>query len=97
MASVKYAARAFSDLERLAEFLSQVDKLLARRTMMLIEEAVKALARHPFLGRPVESGLSELVVSHGKTGYLVLYRIDETHDVVMILAMRHQCEGGYFK
>ncbi len=47
------------------------------------------------VGRPVESGLRELVISRGKTGYLALYRYEEQRDRVLVLAIRHQREAGY--
>ena len=57
--------------------------------------AIEALADHPLLGRPVELGYRELVISRGRSGYLALYRYDEALDEVLILAIRHQREAGY--
>jgi plasmid stabilization system protein ParE len=61
----------------------------------LIATAVEALAHHPLLGRPAESGYRELVISRGRTGYLALYRYEEARDRILVLAIRHQCETGY--
>jgi plasmid stabilization system protein ParE len=58
----------------------------------LIDDAVDILARHPLIGRQVESGLRELVVSQGKTGYLALYSYEADHDAILILAIRHQSD-----
>lgn len=52
------------------------------------------LGRHPLLGRIVESGLRELVISRGRTGYVALYRYDAIRDEVFVLALRHQRELG---
>jgi plasmid stabilization system protein ParE len=61
----------------------------------LIRRAVMLLGEHPFVGRTVEHGLRELVISRGKTGYLALYDYDESADEVIVLAVRHQREAGY--
>jgi plasmid stabilization system protein ParE len=61
----------------------------------LIATAVEALAHHPLLGCPAESGYRELVISCGRTGYLALYRYEEARDRILVLAIRHQRETGY--
>ena len=68
---------------------------MATRAVRSILEAVEFLDRHPQVGRPVEHGLRELVISYGKTGYLALYRFDLKSDEVRILALRHQREEDY--
>jgi len=95
MAGVSYTPRAASDLFRLVEFLADSDPHAAAETADLIATAVEALARHPLLGRAVESGYRELVISRGKTGYLALYRYDEARDRILVLAIRHQLEAGF--
>jgi addiction module RelE/StbE family toxin len=95
MAAVSYARRALSDLQRLVDFLAESDPPAAAQTAELIISAVDALRHHPLLGRPVESGFRELVISRGRTGYLALYRYDEAHDRVLVLTVRHQREAGY--
>ena len=95
MASVSYSPRAASDLLRLFDFLADDDPLAAAETAELIAMAVEALERHPLLGRPVESGYRELVISRGRSGYLALYRYDEARDRILVLAIRHQREAGY--
>ena len=93
MARVSYAARAGEDLERLHRFmLDQAGALVAAQAVAAIVEAVDLLDRHPQIGRPVEHGLRELVISYGKTGYLALYRFDPITDQVRVLAVRHQRE-----
>jgi plasmid stabilization system protein ParE len=61
----------------------------------LIASAVEALQFHPLLGRPVESGYRELIISRGRSGYLALYRYDDARDRVLVLSIRHQREAGY--
>lgn len=96
MAKLIYAERAFADLEKLTDFLVESDPPAAAETVGLIEEAVALLRRHPLIGRPVELGLRELVISRGRTGYVALYSFEEAQDAVLILAIRHQREAGYW-
>ena len=96
MARLSYSAQALADLERLTDFLIETDRLLAEETIGLIEEAVELLVRHPLIGRPVEPPLRELVISRGRTGYVALYSFEEEQDAVLILAVRHQREAGYW-
>lgn len=92
---VDYAERALSDLERLHTFLARADPRAAAASIARITSAVEALHDHPLIGRPVEAGLRELVISRGKTGYVALYRYDEAKDGVLLLCIRHQREAGY--
>lgn len=91
MAEVVYSEEAIGDLRRVMEFVEGAGAEVAA----LIVEAVELLARHPFLGRPVEQGLRELVISRGRTGYGALYRVVEIEDVVLVLGVRHQRELGW--
>ncbi len=95
MARLIYSSQALRDLERLSNFLLDSDPRAAGATLDLIEEAVLVLGRHPLIGRPVESGLHELVISRGRSGYVALYSFEQAHDAVLILAIRHQREAGY--
>lgn len=92
---LSYSERAFSDLERLTDFLLESDPSAAVETVGLIEEAVALLKRHLLIGRPVEHDLRELVISRGRTGYVALYSFEQDQEVVLILAIRHQREAGY--
>ena len=94
MAKLIYSGKALGDLERLTDFLIRTDPSAAEETIGLIEEAVELLRRHPLVGRPVEHGLRELVISRGRTGYVALYSFEEARDAVLILAIRHQREAG---
>ncbi len=86
---------AADDLERLTDFLLQTAPESAPGTVETILDALQILARHPRIGRPLPAGLRELVISHGRTGYLALYSHDEGADIALILAIRHQRENEY--
>lgn len=94
MARISYSNQALSDLERITDFLSE-NGLNELETLNLIDEAVTILARHPLIGRQVESGLRELVISQGRTGYVALYSYETRYDAILVLAIRHQLEAGF--
>ncbi len=96
MARLIYSARALDDLERVTDFLVDTDPAAAAVTVDLIAEAVAILAHHPLIGRPAEHGLRELVISRGRTGYVALYSFETAQDCILILAVRHQREAGYW-
>ena len=96
MARLVYSARALDELGRVTDFLVGTDPAAAAVTVDLIAEAVAILAHHPLIGRPAEHGLRELVISRGRTGYVALYSFETAQDCVLILAVRHQREAGYW-
>ena len=109
MARVVYSLRAQRSLERIFEFYAERDARLAGRVLEVIYQAVAALRYHPHLGRPAEEALLELIISHGKTGFVALYDYDadapaqrgspadplEPPGRVYVRAIRHQREAGY--
>ncbi len=95
MAEVVYSRNAFSDLERLADFLSKDASKAAIAAIDVIQDGIEILGRHPLVGRPCEEGLRELLISYGKSGYVALYSYEQPQDVVLVLAIRHQREAGY--
>lgn len=86
---------AAEDLAQLVDFLLIEHPEDAIVTVDLIVDALKILNDHPLIGRPIEHGMRELVISRGKTGYLALYDYDEATELVVVLAIRHQRERGY--
>lgn len=95
MAQVRLSRRAQRDLERLYEFLAAVSPEAAAESLRHIIEAVDVLARHPLIGRGLHAELRELVISHGRTGYVALYRFLPERNVVRVVAIRHQREAGF--
>jgi|SRR5213593_1921822 len=95
MTEIVYAPRALADIERLIDYLIEKEQTVAMATAEVIMDAITVLSEHPLIGRPVEEGLRDLVISRGRSGYLALYRFDLAKDRVLILSIRHQREGGY--
>lgn len=86
---------AAGDLDALVDFLRDSFPHEAVQTVDLITDALCILAQHPKIGRPLEQGLRELVISRGKSGYLALHQYDEAADLAIVLVVRHQREQGY--
>ena len=95
MAEVVYSRNAFIDLERLADFLVKNAPEAAVAAIDVIRDGIEILERHPFVGRPCEEGLRELLISYGKSGYVALYSYEQRQDVVLVLAIRRQRGAGY--
>jgi plasmid stabilization system protein ParE len=95
MARVEVTERALADLERLFDFIAAEDPARARKQLLSVRRAFELLSDHPHLGRAVEDGRRELVLSRGRYGYVAKYRWLPKDEVVLILAVRHQLEAGY--
>lgn len=95
MTRLVLAPRALADIERLTEFLLESDATAASATAEILIDGLSILKQHALVGRVIESGLRELVISRGRSGYVALYRYDVASDTALILAIRHQREGGY--
>jgi len=95
VAAIEYSRDAVEDLDRLVRFLLQSHPEHASETAELIAEALGILERHPLIGRPVEHGFYELVVSRGRSGYLVLYDYRPATNQVLVHRIRHQREAGF--
>jgi plasmid stabilization system protein ParE len=95
MAVVAYNPRALADLDRLFDYIAVENPIAAGAAAAAILDAVEILERHPHIGRPVRGRLRELVISHGRAGYVALYRVSPRADSVEMLATRHQREAGY--
>jgi plasmid stabilization system protein ParE len=91
---IVFSSRALLDLERLTDFLIEIDKNAALETIELIESATQTLSQHPFIGRTCATHLRELVISRGKSGYVAIYSFDEKKNAVLICSIRHQEESG---
>lgn len=95
MASLVYAPRALASLERIFRHYAATDVALGRQALRRIDQGVQILADHPLIGRRVDEGMRELVISYGRTGFVALYRFRPERNAVVILAVRHQREAGF--
>lgn len=95
MATVRLTARAFAHLEQIFEFVATTDPNRALTTVQRIREAVMILEHHPLIGRAVEDGRRELVVSRGRSTHVVLYRWLPADDTILVLAVRDARQAGY--
>jgi plasmid stabilization system protein ParE len=88
---------ALDDLERIFEFNAQRDPAMTLDHVEVVHSAVAMLDAHPEIGQPAGRGstLRELVISHGKTGYIALYEYSPIEKLVRVVAIRHQREVGY--
>jgi len=99
---VRLSPTAEADLERLFEFLldlAETSEDLDRAQAAI--DAIRATAQHrlaitPFSFRKAARNPTqrELVIPFGGTGYVALYEIVSTSEVV-VLAVRHQREEDY--
>jgi plasmid stabilization system protein ParE len=86
---------AFDDLLRLEEFLVESDDPMAGELMDFVLDALQVLTHQPGIGRPVEGGLRELIISRRRSGYLARYEFNDARDLVLVARIRHQLESGY--
>jgi plasmid stabilization system protein ParE len=96
MPRLKWSQPALLDIARLYQFLAPKSPDAATRAIKTIRQGVKALARHPEIGRPVEEmspEFREWVIEFGSGAYIALYHYDGKE--VVILAVRHGREAGY--
>jgi len=94
---IVFDIEALDDLERIFEFNFERDPETALEHIDKVRSAVLILDAHPEIGRPAGRGssLRELIISHGKTGYIALYEYSPAETLVRIVAVRHQREAGY--
>jgi plasmid stabilization system protein ParE len=97
--TLSYTTEAREDLNRLYDFLLEIDVDLAARAIDTIDSAVNAMRLHPYICRKAANGAlgrywRELIINFGSSGYVVLFEITD-EDALMIVAVRHQREGDY--
>jgi plasmid stabilization system protein ParE len=94
---LRYTEEALEDFDRLYDYLIDYDVDLADRAYEAIVNAIKILEHFPFSCRKATGDnplLRELIVPFGSSGYVVLFRIDNS-DTVTVAAVRHQREDDY--
>ncbi len=94
MSRIELAAEVAEDLDRIINHLLEhgVEDPVSR--VQDIIAAIDVLERNPLIGRPVSGEKRELVIGRRSHGYVALYRYVAEVDMVFILAIRGQREGG---
>ena len=95
MSLIILSARLREDFDRIFDFLFDHVPANAALHIEAIIDAIDVLATSPLIGRPAAMGQRELIISHGASGYLALYRFDPAQDTVFVLAVRSQRERDY--
>ena len=96
MSRVRWSQPALLDVARLYGFLAPKSRDAAKRAIKAIRRGVKALGKHPEIGRPVEElplEFREWVIDFGHGAHITLYHYDGKQ--IVILAVRHGREAGY--
>jgi plasmid stabilization system protein ParE len=96
MPRLSWSKSALRDIVRLHAFLAPKSRDAAKRAVKAIRQGVKALGKHPEIGRPVEEmspEFREWVIEFGSGAYIALYHYDGKE--IVILAVRHGREAGY--
>ncbi len=88
---------ATSGLERCRQFLKEKNPLAMIRAAQVIDQHFSLLESEPEIGRPFDDlpELRELIIPFGDSGYVALYRFEESDNTIYVLAFRHQKEAGY--
>jgi plasmid stabilization system protein ParE len=96
MSRLRWSQSALLDVSRLHAFLAPKSRNAAKRAVKALRQGVKALAKHPEIGRPVDelpSDFREWVIDFGHGAYIALYHFDGKQ--IVILAVRHGREAEY--
>lgn len=96
MSRLRWSQSALLDVARLHMFLALKSRDAAQRAVKAIRQGVKALGKHPEIGRPVEElppEFREWVIEFGSGAHVALYHYDGKQ--IVILAIRHGREAGY--
>jgi plasmid stabilization system protein ParE len=94
MSRLKWSQPALLDVPRLHAFLAPKSRDAAKWAVKAIRQGVKALGKHPEIGRPVEElplEFREWVIDFGHGAYVVRYHDDGKQ--IVILAIRHGREA----
>lgn len=94
MAQVVLSEHLQGDFDRIFDFLFEHAPETALERIEAIVAALDVLQASPLIGRPVENGKRELVISTGASGCLALYRFVPELDTVFVLGVRSQRELG---
>lgn len=85
-AQIVWLPEALQDVQRLHEFLESKSQSAAKKAIRAILKAAKQLEAFPNLGHPMpdETGRRELFISFSAGAYVLRYKKDDKHNVVVI-------------
>ena len=95
MASIELAPEIGADFQRILDHMMDFKVENPDQRVEEIIKAIDILSTNPRIGRPVDSGLQELIIGRRAHGYIALYRYIQEVDTVFVLAIRSQSEAGY--
>lgn len=84
---IVYSRHADADLARLEAFIAAESRGNAARAITRIIRGLQNLQDLPDLGKEVGDGFRQLVLRHGKGGYIIRYRVLD--DIILITRIWH--------
>ena len=93
MTILKWLPEALADVERVHEFLKNIDAQAADQCVEVILKGSRLLKATPHIGRPMsdELGKRELFMQFGAGAYVLRYRLEGV-DTVVIIRVWHSRE-----
>lgn len=85
-----YSRHADADLERLEAFIAADSKRQAARAIARIISGLQNLQDFPELGKEIGDGFRQIVLRHGKRGYVIRYRVFDT--IIVVTRIWHGLE-----
>jgi plasmid stabilization system protein ParE len=86
-----FLPEADADIDRLFEFLFHENPIAAHDAMLAIDEGINNLENFPELGIAMddETGRRELFIPHGKSIYVLRYKLHKEKDRIVVLRVWH--------
>ena len=91
-----WSPAALLGVQRAYRFLAAKDRDAAQAAVGTIRKYAALLEKFPNAGRPADDldpEHRELLIPFGVSGYVLVYEVQ--HDIILVLAVRHQKEAGY--
>lgn len=101
MPRLRWSPPALLDVARFHAFLAPKSRKAAQEAVKVIRQGVKALSKHPEIGRPVEElppEFREWVIEFGQGAYIALYHFDGKETVILaVQQFAMDAKPGTFK
>ena len=92
-----WTPNALQGVQKAYRFLAEKDPDAAKAAVGAIRRQVAILRKFPNAGRPADDldpEHRELLIPFGASGYVLVYEVH--HGAILVLAVRHQREAGYW-